>query len=166
MLVSTDIRTYDADAQLLCNRLYEYKKGVRHLFLCTVSSAFADWACERLNRNDVDYFLQSVPGRKDRVNLFFGRSECIEAVRIMLVQRSLTELSDEEDFILGIMLGYDTCMQCNRYCKRKEKHQPEKEVKSQSQAQKQLPIRREGAPLTVINVAQSEGKHTFESCLV
>lgn len=25
----------------------------------------------------------------------------------------------EEDFMLGIMLGYDISMQCERYCKRK-----------------------------------------------
>lgn len=116
-----EIRMQDPEVQLLCNRLYEYKKGVRHLFLCTVSITFTEWACERLVKNGIDFFTQTVPGREDRVNLFFGRPECVNAVRIMLPSRSLTELTDEEDFILGVMLGYDTCMQCNRYCKRKEK---------------------------------------------
>ena len=29
------------------------------------------------------------------------------------------QLTPEEDFILGAMLGYDLCAQCERYCKRK-----------------------------------------------
>lgn len=29
-------------------------------------------------------------------------------------------LTPEEDFILGAMLGYDICAQCERYCKRKK----------------------------------------------
>ena len=31
------------------------------------------------------------------------------------------ELTPEEDFILGAMLGYDICAQCERYCERKGK---------------------------------------------
>ena len=33
--------------------------------------------------------------------------------------RSLSDLTDEEDFILGVMLGYDRLKQCERYLKRK-----------------------------------------------
>jgi len=32
---------------------------------------------------------------------------------------SLSDLTDEEDFILGTMLGYDRVKQCERYLKRK-----------------------------------------------
>jgi hypothetical protein len=32
---------------------------------------------------------------------------------------SLSNLTDEEDFILGTMLGYDRVKQCERYLKRK-----------------------------------------------
>ncbi|WP_028910046.1 DUF2023 family protein [Prevotella sp. AGR2160] len=39
-----------------------------------------------------------------------------------MVNRPLNRLSPEEDFILGAMLGYDICAQCERYCERKEKH--------------------------------------------
>jgi hypothetical protein len=34
--------------------------------------------------------------------------------------KKLNELTPEEDFILGIMLGYDRLRQCNRYLKQKE----------------------------------------------
>ena len=35
------------------------------------------------------------------------------------VAQSCPTLSPEEDFILGAMLGYDICAQCERYCERK-----------------------------------------------
>ena len=44
----------------------------------------------------------------------------MEAIRL-IVTRPLNELTPEEDFILGAMLGYDICAQCERYCKRKNK---------------------------------------------
>ena len=54
----------------------------------------------------------------DRLNLYFGREECLNAIR-MMVTRSLNLLTPEEDFMLGAMLGYDICTQCERYCERK-----------------------------------------------
>ena len=35
------------------------------------------------------------------------------------VDKPLNKLTPEEDFMLGIMLGYDISMQCERYCKPK-----------------------------------------------
>lgn len=35
-----------------------------------------------------------------------------------MITRPLQQLSPEEDFILGALLGYDICMQCERFCKR------------------------------------------------
>ena len=55
-----------------------------------------------------------------RVNLFFGQRECMAAIRRM-VTRPLCQLTPEEDFILGAMLGYDICAQCERYCERKQR---------------------------------------------
>ena len=52
--------------------------------------------------------------------LFFGKKPCLEAIR-MIVTRPLNQLTPEEDFILGAMLGYDICAQCERYCERKER---------------------------------------------
>lgn len=42
----------------------------------------------------------------------------MDAIRLM-VTRPLNELSPEEDFILGALLGYDIRRQCERYCQRK-----------------------------------------------
>lgn len=49
-----------------------------------------------------------------------GKKECLDAIR-MIVTKPLCQLSPEEDFILGAMLGYDICAQCERYCERKKK---------------------------------------------
>ena len=39
----------------------------------------------------------------------------------MIVTRPLNLLTPEEDFMLGTMLGYDICAQCERYCERKDR---------------------------------------------
>ena len=51
---------------------------------------------------------------------YFGREECLNAIR-MIVTRPLNLLTPEEDFMLGAMLGYDICAQCERYCERKDR---------------------------------------------
>ena len=47
-----------------------------------------------------------------------GRKACVEAIQY-IISRPLSDISPEEDFILGALLGYDITMQCERYCKRK-----------------------------------------------
>ncbi len=102
--------------KVLMNHIYEYKKGVRRMVLFTFNKKYEEYATARLRRQNIRYILQ--PVGNDRVNLFFGRQECLDAVRLMLT-RPLNMLSPEEDFILGAMLGYDICAQCERYCERK-----------------------------------------------
>ena len=77
---------------------------------------YEQFATERLRHQNIPYILQ--PAGKNTLNLYFGRRECLEAIRL-IVTRPLNELTPEEDFILGAMLGYDICAQCERYCKRK-----------------------------------------------
>ena len=36
-----------------------------------------------------------------------------------MITKPLNQLTPEEDFILGAMLGYDIRVQCERYCERK-----------------------------------------------
>lgn len=108
------------DIRLLFNRIYEYQKGIRHLFLSTIEIDLVEYVCYKLDQEGIPYLLQPIPRQKERYNLFFGRRECIDAVRVLVVDRSLSTLSAEEDFMLGVMLGYDTCMQCHRYCKKKQ----------------------------------------------
>lgn len=105
-----------ADMKVLMNHIYEFKKGVRRMVLFTFNRKFEDYAVTRLEHQGIDYIIQ--PVGNDRMNLFFGRKECLDAIRLM-VTRPLNQLSPEEDFILGAMLGYDICAQCERYCERK-----------------------------------------------
>lgn len=102
--------------KVLSNHIYEYKKGVRQMVLYTFNKKYEDFALKRLERQHIDYIIQ--PVGNDRLNLFFGKKECLDAIRLM-VNRPLNQLSPEEDFILGAMLGYDICAQCERYCERK-----------------------------------------------
>lgn len=106
-----------SELKVFLNHLYEYKKGVRRMVLYTVNRKYEAFAVERLKRQCIDFMIQ--PVTETSINLFFGRPECIRAIRHM-VNRPLNMLSPEEDFILGAMLGYDICTQCERYCKRKK----------------------------------------------
>ena len=98
------------------NHIYEYKKGVRQMVLYTCSRRLESYVTERLQSQKIEYVLQSAGNRN--INVYFGRKECLDAIRL-IVTRPLYELSPEEDFILGTLLGYDVCIQCQRFCKRK-----------------------------------------------
>lgn len=106
------------DLKVLMNHIYEYKKGVRRLVLYTFNKKYDSFAITRLERQNIDYIIQ--PVGNDRLNLFFGKKECLDAIR-MIITKPLCQLTPEEDFILGAMLGYDISAQCERYCERKKK---------------------------------------------
>lgn len=106
----------NVDMKVLMNHIYEYQKGVRRMVLFTCNKKYEQIATARLERQHISYIIQ--PVGNDRMNLFFGRKECLDAIR-MMVNRPLNLLTPEEDFILGAMLGYDICAQCERYCERK-----------------------------------------------
>ncbi|ADV43992.1 Domain of unknown function DUF2023 [Bacteroides helcogenes P 36-108] len=116
IISSPDIRP--ADLKVFLNHVYEFKKGVRQMVLYTVNRKYEEFAIARLKSQKIEYLIQPVDNHK--INLFFGRPECIHAIRCM-VTRPLNQLTPEEDFILGAMLGYDICAQCERYCARKNK---------------------------------------------
>lgn len=105
-----------SDMKVLVNHIYEYQKGVRPMVLFTCKKQYEAFAIERLQHQNISYIVQ--PAGSNHLNVFFGRSECIDAIRLM-VTRPLNQLSPEEDFILGALLGYDIRIQCERYCKRK-----------------------------------------------
>lgn len=106
-----------AELQLFMNCIYEYKKGIRSMVLLTMNSCHREFATQRLKSNGISYEIRTVsPGK---MNLFFGREECMEVIRKIVI-RPLNQLSAEEDFILGAMLGYDICQQCVRFCSRKQ----------------------------------------------
>lgn len=106
------------DMKVLMNHIYEYKKGVRRMVLFTFNKKYEDFAIRRLKSQNIKFVIQ--PVGNDRLNLYFGREECLKAIR-MIVTRSLNHLTPEEDFMLGAMLGYDICTQCERFCERKGK---------------------------------------------
>ena len=104
--------------KLFLHHIYEFQKGVRSLVLCTMCRTCAALLCERLDRLGIDYLIQ--PVTQSKVNLYFGHRRCVETVR-MFVHKPLNELTPEEDFMLGAMLGYDITGQCERYCTRKRR---------------------------------------------
>ncbi len=53
------------------------------------------------------------------LSLMRGMCESLIDVIKQMKFTSLSNLTDEEDFILGTMLGYDRLKQCERYLKRK-----------------------------------------------
>ena len=113
MTTTTKIPT---EMLVLMNHIYELNKGVRQMVLFTCKKKYGKLAVERLESQGIPYVLQSAG--QQNLNVYFGRRECLEAIRL-IVTRPLNQLTPEEDFILGAMLGYDLCAQCERYCKRK-----------------------------------------------
>lgn len=100
---------------LLPQYLYELRKGVRPLFLLTMSCDEARDVVQRLARDGVAWHGQQVGEHK--VNLFFGQPAPVATVR-WLVDRPLNQLSPEADFMLGTLLGYACEQQCQRYLER------------------------------------------------
>ncbi len=106
--------------KVLCHHIYEYKKGLRNLVLHTMDSRDLEKAEEKLRQYRITYFVQYVTPQK--VNVFFGKEQCVKIVK-SFQRRTLTDFTPEEDFILGIMLGYDRLIQCDRYLVRNAKRQ-------------------------------------------
>jgi len=104
--------------QVFVHHLYEYKKGLRNLILHTTSRMNEPQIIAKLEGDGIRYLIQ--PVGSDRINVFFGAGNCVEVVS-HFYHKSLSDLTPEEDFMLGIMLGYDRLKQCERYLERKNK---------------------------------------------
>ena len=57
----------------------------------------------RLKRENIPYVINDV--NKKNINVFFGNKDCIKVVSTF--NKRLDKLTPEQDFMLGIMLGYD-----------------------------------------------------------
>ncbi len=101
--------------RIVNHSLYELDKGVRQLFMLTVSWADLPGVVARLAAEQVDHYVHRL--NDSRVNLFFGRAALVDTVR-RFVDKPLCELTAEEDFMLGTLLGYDREQQCRRYLER------------------------------------------------
>lgn len=109
--------------------LYEYQKGLRGLALHTFHTSKRDDIVYKLKRQAIDYHIQVVSERK--MNIFFGSTPCVEVVK-QFGTKPLNQYTCEEDFILGIMLGYDRENQCKRYLKIKDKiNEKQKKIEHQ-----------------------------------
>lgn len=115
-MTAAEERHRTGELKVVIHGIYELQKGVRNLVLCTICHTSAAIVIRKLGRCGIGYLAQ--PVGEGRVNLFFGRQECLDAVAAF-IDRPLNLLSAEEDFMLGAMLGYDIPMQCRRYCRRR-----------------------------------------------
>lgn len=101
-----------ATMKFLQHHLYEFRKGVRQMFMMTMNSQEALPITQRLEAEAIDYYVHHVNPAK--VNVLFGRAAWVETAR-SVVTKPLSHLSAEEDFILGTLLGYDKEQQCLRF---------------------------------------------------
>ena len=109
---------FSGNLRIFLHHIYELQKGVRAMALCTLPEREALFAEQRLQQEQVDYVKQAL--NNEHVNFFFGKKACMDVVRI-IVNRPLNCLSPEEDFIIGTLLGYDVCQQCEHFREWKEK---------------------------------------------
>ena len=91
--------------------IYEIKKGTKPMALITIDNTLTDRFVDKIDKNKLSYIVIHLD-KKD--NIFFGIKECIEIVS-GFCDKDLSSLSAQEDFMLGIMLGYNRIEQCKRY---------------------------------------------------
>ena len=100
--------------RVFSHHLYEYSKGLRRLILHTARAEHQERIIEKLEQKKIAHIITHPAPYK--INVFFGDPDCIEVLKAF-PHLNLTELSLEQDFILGAMLGYDIKVQCRRYLK-------------------------------------------------
>lgn len=96
--------------------VYELNKGLRSLALLTTTVENKEIIEERLEKCGYESITEEL--KSGYVNIFFGTKDSIHVLR-KFKKNSLKEFTPEEDFILGILLGYNTQQQCKRYLSRK-----------------------------------------------
>lgn len=93
------------------HHIYEYQKGLRNLVLATEKTKNEETIRQILERREIAYVIHKMSDKK--INVYFGEPACVEVIKTL--NPKLNEISPAEDFILGIMLGYDRRKQCERY---------------------------------------------------
>lgn len=96
--------------------VYEYQKGLRDLCLHTCSNDYEDKIKRALENQNIDYLI--CPLEESKINVFFGMKACLQIIKQFSCEK-LNNLSAEEDFMLGIMLGYAKPQQYTRFLARK-----------------------------------------------
>ncbi|MDC7232641.1 MAG: DUF2023 family protein [Spirochaetales bacterium] len=103
--------------QVFIHHIYELKKGLRRLVLHTCPVEEIEFVKMKLKRENIPCILHQINTKK--VNVFFGEEVCISVLNRFHTLK-LNELTDQEDFILGTLLGYDLKLQCLRFLERQE----------------------------------------------
>lgn len=89
------------------------------MMLCTLTSDMEERARKKLDKNQINYKIQRL--KNGNINIFFGKEECLSVANKICGDKPLNLLTPEQDFILGILLGYSVSEQCNRYCRKEAK---------------------------------------------
>ncbi|MDC7241376.1 MAG: DUF2023 family protein [Spirochaetales bacterium] len=103
--------------QVFIHHIYELKKGLRRLVLHTCLTEEIPFVEAKLSKDNISYLLHPVSANK--VNVFFGEKVCIEVLKKFSTLK-LHRITDQEDFILGTLLGYDLKLQCSRFLEKRE----------------------------------------------
>lgn len=96
--------------------LYEHSRGLRDLALYTIAPEEQPRVESELIQEGVAYLFR--PLEDGRVNVYFGHAACVDVVRSFGACPHC-RLTPEQDFMLGIMLGYDRTRQCERFLARR-----------------------------------------------
>jgi hypothetical protein len=92
--------------------LYEHSRGLRDLALYTINPEQRLSIENELDLEGVAYLMR--PLQDGRLNVYFGHRACIDVIQ-SFGGCPHCRLTPEQDFMLGIMLGYDRTRQCERY---------------------------------------------------
>lgn len=103
--------------QVFYHLVYEYQKGLRDLCLFTCPIGHLDKIEKSLKLQNIDYTVINVG--EDKINVFFGMPDCLKIIK-HFSSEDLNMLTTEEDFILGMMLGYAKPQQYQRFLKFKQ----------------------------------------------
>ena len=98
--------------------LYELNKGLRKLSLFTCPNKNLDAIKDHLKKCNYKFIVEELVNGCS--NIFFGTEEAIEVIKTFN-KSSLRKFTPEEDFILGILLGYSQEQQCKRFLRTKNK---------------------------------------------
>lgn len=102
--------------QVFYHLIYEYQKGLRDLCLFTCPQELESKIKKTLDLQKISYLI--CPLRDNKINVFLGMKPCLEIIK-QFSCKELDKLTLEEDFMLGMMLGYAKPQQYDRFLKRK-----------------------------------------------
>lgn len=108
----------EVNMEVFLHHIYEFEKGIRNLILHTLKQEHLDAAIGKLEKRHISYKIYML--ENGNYNIFFGNKQCIDVIQ-NINKENLSNYTPEEDFILGIMLGYDRKKQCERYISLKNK---------------------------------------------